>query len=232
MKKIITTCCFCFALAMIFVAPATASVVIYGGSLAEGVYFGTGNSNVGWSYLTAGSLELGLRPVNRYLGAASEVGQNYFVPTGATAVPGKTGSEWGIDFSVDTDIDSLGTTLVGYNYNLTIFDTTNGHSVSFDPSSIPDNAHLGAVGFQNSEAMSFSFISVPLGYNMNASDIYRITLSATQVVGGDVQSLSVFVNAQAPEPAGQALVGLFALCAIFAFKKMRRVNTSTSTSVA
>ena len=228
-----------------FSIPAHASVVNDTSLAAPGVYFGSGNSNVGFTTYTGaganGVLELGLSAINRYIGPATEVGDQYYVPTGATTVSGKTGSEWGFDFSVNTRADGTGTaTLASYSFFLTITDLTAGLSsapIVIDPTTfIPDNAYYnGSVlqpppgplgwngsapaintvwGMQNSEPASLTSLLPTFHYDMNAAHIYEITLSAIPTSGVVVDpSISIFVNAQAPEPAtfglaGVALLGL------------------------
>jgi hypothetical protein len=203
---------------LVLASMATAGTITYDTGLVDpGTYFGSGNANTGWTVLTAstpnGVLELGLSVVNRYLGPATEINDDYYVPTGATTVPGKTGSEWGINFSVNTNVGGTGTgTLAAYTYNLLITDLTTLQSVQFDPSAIPDDSHIGGTspytGFQNSEAPSYSFISVPLSYNMNATDNYQVTLYANPVSGAFADpSVSIQIHAQSPEPATFGLIG-------------------------
>lgn len=214
-----------FALVAMFVlvavfssVPAQASIVnSYNASLAApGVYFGSGNPNTGFTVLTAdmgalGTLELGLKAINRFLGDATEVNDNYYVPTGPTTVPTKTGSEWGFVYSVNTNVYDVlnGATVNDYNFNILLTDLNTSQSTQFNPSLIPDNALNGTKGFQNSEAPSFGFIGIPLGYDMNAAHTYQITLFADPKSGAVADpSVSIKVNAMVPEPMTMSLMGV------------------------
>jgi hypothetical protein len=78
-------------------------------------------------------------------GAGSNV---YQVSPGPTTVPGKTGSSWGFDFSVNTQY-SGGTDVLGdFTYSLNITDlTTNNAGPTFNPFvSILDNTGFGSTG--------------------------------------------------------------------------------------
>jgi hypothetical protein len=205
------------AFCLFFAMGATAGTVAYNAALANGVYYGSGNQNTGFTVLTEGNLELGLGAVIRYKGPAAEVNDNYYVPVGQTTQPLMTGSTWGITFSVDTQAGGGSAVLSDYRYLISIADVLKITSVSFDPSAIPDDTHRDVtgvpVGFQNSEAPSFAFISGALSFDMNAVDTYIVTLSATNKSTGDISSDGIIVNAQAPEPATSGLIG-FALLSL------------------
>jgi hypothetical protein len=194
------------------------------GPLAEGAYYGSGNTNAGFNIDTAGQLELGLSAIIRYTGpepAPQEPSDldAYYVPPGESTYvkPGHTtpvgGSTWDFVYSVDTGSDSVS----AYTYQITITDLTNNSisPSSFDPSNpsiIPDNATTGGVnGFQNAEALSFGFLP---GYDVNAGDTYQITLAATPVTGGQTESVSIDVNVT-PEPTTWLLFGTGLLGLLF-----------------
>jgi hypothetical protein len=166
--------------------------------------------------MTDGNLELGVTAFKRFTGPITQIGDQYYASAGATTVPGKTGSDWGFAFSVNTDVaGGSGKVVSDYAYNLTITDLNTLASISFDPSLIPDNALNGATGFQNAESLHFLFLSVPLGYDINAAHTYRIALSGTP--NGNfisvplASSVSIDVNVgqePVPEPATLSLAGL------------------------
>jgi hypothetical protein len=189
------------------------------GSLADGVYFGTGNTNAGYTIDTStqanGTLELGLSAIIRYTGPepAQQDPSNlsdYYVAPGATSFPGKTGATWDFVYSVDTNTGGTGTgSISDFTYLITVTDLTTGSTGSFDPSAIADN-NIGAAGsgFQNAETLSFTNVVglAPIPYDLNASDTYQITLSATPVTGGLAESVSIDVNVT-PEPTSWLLLG-------------------------
>src|SRR5450432_1815634 len=151
-----------------------------------GVYFGSGNSNSNFTVSTTGSVELGLSAITRFVGPVVPTGDTYNVPTGATAVPTKTGSVWGFVFSVNLNADGNGTNnLSNITTKLTLNDVGLGTTGFFDVRAIPDNSLYGAGGvcspsilctpasnffaLQNSEALSFAGVAAALGdsgYNM------------------------------------------------------------------
>ena len=117
--------CVLFILALSLLAFSAQGAITYGGLVAPpGTYYGSGNSNTGWTvFKDDNGLELGLRAHLRFIGDATSVGSEYYVPTGATTVPGKTGSAWGFAFSANTNFDGTsGNEVDDYDFNLTITD--------------------------------------------------------------------------------------------------------------
>lgn len=201
------------AAGMMLSAMALSAGTISYGAPADGIYFGSGNGATSFtldtSSQTGGTLELGLSAVIRYIGPAEEDLSDYYVPPGDTTVPGKTGASWDLVYSVDTNVGDAGTSDVAdYTYNLEVDDLTTGDIANFDPSSsLLGNNTLGDYGFQNAEALSFSFISSQMpDYNVNSSDTYQITLSATPLSGGNTESVQIDVNVT-PEPRTWVLLG-------------------------
>ena len=200
--------------------------------VSPGVYFGTGNAptNAHWSVDTENGVEIGQVAILRYVGEVTPVGNVYTVPTGATAVIGKTGAAWGVDFSIN--LGTSGLHLSDVTAKWTLQDNVTVSVGFFDPLDIPDNAHilgagpstasncstLGAgcdntvdTGAQNSEALSFLGIRTAfndLGYNEWVADTYTFTLELfkntdpTNPIARD----QIEVDA-VPEPASMALLG-------------------------
>lgn len=217
---------------VIMVAPnSKADVMTFDTSLTSppGVYFGTGNANSNFTTETDGTTELGLSVITRYVGPIDPgAGSNvYQVSPGATTVPGKTGSSWGFDFSINTQYNGGSDVLDAFAYSLNITDLTTGNvGPTFNPVLlIGDNTGYGSTGAtpnttniatqwgtQNSEALSFAGF-LP-GYNINATDEYQITLSELNLTTGDViETDTVFANAgpPVPEPTSIFLFGTLAL---------------------
>jgi hypothetical protein len=183
---------------------------VYNTNIAAPIIFGSGNVNGGFAVNTnavsGGMLELALRADVRFVGTApTDSMGNYTVPLGATAVPGKTGSSWGLTFSIAAP------NILGYSYLLSFTNLVNGNTFSFNPLLIPDNSYSGLTVAQNSQAPSFTYISVPLGFDVNSADAIAITLAATPILGGSMSSVGIIVHpggSQIPEPASGALIGI------------------------
>jgi hypothetical protein len=216
-----------------FGGAAQAAVVAYDAPLVSppGVYFGSGNSNSDFTVSTTGSVEIGLSAITRYVGPIVPTLNTYNVPTGATAVLGKTGSAWGFVFSVNLNADGNGThNLSNITTRLTLNDVGQGTTGFFDVLAIGDNAAYGAGGvcsgtptctpsssffaFQNSEALSFAAVAGALGdpgYNINADDTYIFTLEAFNVdgvlLGTDTINVVAGNGAPIPEPVTLSLFG-------------------------
>src|SRR5665213_565624 len=183
-------------LAAILIAPTASASQIFDGSLADpGVYFGTGNSNSGFTILNTSNsdtstLELGLSAINRFVGPITPTSNDYNVSTSAGPL-----APWDFVFSVNTGTDPLS----AYLYNISIVNDTTSASVSFSPTLLPDNAQVGDFacsdnhtgcayngandGMQNAENVGFSFLGTPLHYDPTAPDTYTVTLSAVDVNG-------------------------------------------------
>jgi len=195
-----------------------------------GVYFGSGNVNDHFTVDRTGSIETGLSAIHRFIGPVTPVGSTYFVPTGPTSVPGKTGSEWGFVFSLNLNYNGTnpGASLSDVTTRLTLNDVGLGTTGFFDPLLIPDNAISGP-GFQNSESLSFAAIAAALGdpgYNVNANDTYVFTFDVLNRAGAVLSSNQITVVAgngaiAVPEPMTLSLfaAGLFG---VGAFRRRRK----------
>lgn len=201
---------------------------------APGVYYGSGNSNSHFTVDKTGNIETGLSAIERFIGPYTPIGSTYFVPTGPTTVPGKTGTDWGFVFSVNLNAAGTGTLkLSDVAATLSMQDIGKGTSGSFNPMLIPDNSEFGAGGkcvpsilcnpaqnyaFQNSEALSFAAIAGALGdplFDLNADDTYVFTLSTSNSSGllsSDRMTVVAGKGAQnVPEPITLSLFSVGAL---------------------
>ena len=182
-------------------------VVTYNYNVTNGVYFGTGNVNGGWTIGTDAGYEVALRgalyqhgPVTPQAGTGT-----YDVPTGIVGsgtLPNRP--LWNFEFSIDNL--NTGGSLFGLTAMLTFTDTNTAFTNSaLDLLTLPDNWHLGVEGVQNSESLAFS---PPPGYSPSATDSYLFTVTLRS--GSTIlSSSSITVDAApVPEPASLTLFGL------------------------
>ena len=235
-------------LAVLTAVPAAFASEVFNSTLANppGVYFGSGNVNSGFTVLdttnTDGSvLELGLSAIQRFVGPITPSANDYNVSTSAGPL-----ATWDFVFSVNTNTTGLtsGDVLGDYTYNLSILDTNNGHSVSFSPTLLGDNAQYGAdacpgagcaynpanSGMQNAENLGFSFLSTPLGFSASSTDTYSITLSALPISGTNTDpAVTILVSPQStatPEPATLGLTAVLMLGMAFFYRRRRAKLTA------
>lgn len=247
---------FCVAMASSFAAigmmanisVANATLITNANLGGPGVYYGSGNSDGHFTITQVGNLQLGQRAITRFIGPGTPVGNVYSFPLGPTGVPGKTGANWGVDFSIYTQAGGGSATLSNYTYRWALVDNANNTSGGFDPLLIPDNAQWGAgkvqcpnvacdatinAGAQNSEAISFAGVYAAFGgippFDVNLNDTLLFTLSAYDLKGELVASNTIQVNqgagappAQVPEPPTIALFGAGILGAVTIGTKRRQ----------
>jgi hypothetical protein len=222
--------------ALVGCAGAANATTTYDASLGgPGVYFGSGNTDNHFTVDNeAGGFEavqIGLTAVQRYLGNYTpQAGTSiYDVATGPTSVSGKTGSDWGVTFSVDL---TGGLTVSQIATIFTMQDLGNGNSessyLSFDLKNFPDNGTTDGthtcpgngvvcaltgpeVGFQNSEPGDYLGLVLDSGFDMNANDTYIFTLDVIDPRGVHIGTDSITVvagtGAAVPEPVTLSMFG-------------------------
>jgi len=215
-------------------------------SPVNGVYFGTGNSNGGFTTDTENGVELGLRADTRYGATIDSSTDTYTVTTGTAS----GGALWDWVYSIDLQPTgpNSGLNLSGIVASMTITDGTqtllfnpiaavsgyNGTTISIGDDSevgplgvttgtntIPNTQATTAWAAQNAENISF----FAPAFNPNALDTYTITLNVadnTTDLNNSVflASDTIVVDAVAPEPTTLILLPAGAL-ALFMMRRRR-----------
>ena len=177
----------------------------YDAALANGVYYGSGNPNAGFSTLTMDNgVELGLGVNLRFVGPvipSPVTGSTYYVPTGTSGGL----ALWNIEYSVDYGTSGLnpGNT----HALLTVINLANSQQVQFNPDLVGDNAHNG-VSYQNSENLSFAFVATfwpAFAFNPNVPNSFDVMLSLSNADNVPLGTVSELINAVTPTPIPAAL---------------------------
>ena len=185
------------------------------------------------------SIELGLGVNIRFVGPVHPTSSNvYDVADGFSTVPL---AKWNFEYSVN--LGNSGCTPGEVNTRLTITNLENFEAFSFDPFTIPDNAHFdgttthnggGAlptdIEFQNSENLCFFPLGPAFGWDPAATGSYLITLALVNEAGAPIFSVEEQINAT-PIPAtlplfagGAGLLGFFA--------RRRKIKNKTAVAAA
>lgn len=247
--------------ALLLIAGPAQATITYDTALAAppGTYYGAGNPNTHWVVDNENGAEIGLKTLIRYTGSVAPTPTNsgiYYVPIGATTVPGKTGSAWGFAFSLN--LSGAGLVLNDVTTSLQMQDLANGTTGNFDALFLPDNygysssgrdggsSPLDATqdyGFQNSEALSYASIAAAFsdaGYDMNQNNTYKFQFSVTcktgtSCAGQQLASVNSTVIAgtgapvAVPEPSSIGIfgAGLLALLGLSLATRRREHATGT-----
>ena len=186
--------------------PAQATIQ-YDANVSNGVFFGTGNPNGGWTVSTDNNVEIGLRAKN-YGGSliAPETGTGIYDTTTGISPSKASRAFWSWEFSIENL--APGGSLAGDKGLLTITNAAAGTTITFDVLSVlPDNAPVNSTTVQqNSENMMFAGISPP-GYNPWYGSSYTFSLVVEDANGSVLGTDAITVNA-VPEPVSLALFGI------------------------
>jgi hypothetical protein len=226
--------------AIVVLAPlsAGASALLYNRDLAtpNGVFYGSGNPNGGWTVNgdTTFGVELGLRAKYRFGTGASTVIHSstdiYDVPVGVGAGANANKALWNYDWSINL-LDAGGVTLPDITAQLTVTDVNTGSSVTIDPLTYwTDNAgwgypnaggspvkvNLGGLqevpgvvvyGAQNSENPKFADFPLSSGFSaLQDGKVYEFDLKVFDSSNTLMASDTMFVNTFAPEPASVFMI--------------------------
>jgi hypothetical protein len=178
-----------------------------------GVFFGTGNANSNFTVDNDGGIQIGLSAITRFLGPIVPTGNVYSAPLGDTTEPGKTGSAWGVDFSINTQPGGVGTLNISdITATLTFNDAVTHVTGSGNPLAIPDNAKFGTTAVQNSESGSFlAAVAGDASFSDLVNDTYTFTLDIFNandaLIASDTIVVQAGTGAPVPEPASLALLG-------------------------
>lgn len=230
MKTLSKTGIFTAVVATALVTGAHADTLAFNTSLADGYYNGTGNPNAGFTTLTTSQFELGLGTNIRFVAPVLPSPSNsavYNVPTGFAS----GGALWDFEYSVDWQ---TGFSLGANHWDLTVLNTKNGQTLSFDPSAVGDNATNGH-GFQNAENLGFSFFGIlfpNFGYDPNQNDTFLVTLSLQDPNNDIIAGLSETIN-QTPLPAALPLfAGGLGLMSLFGLRRKRKAALAVMPAAA
>ncbi len=199
-----STLAICVIGTTIFAEKANATLA-FDANLTNGVYYGSGNINGGFTIDTENGVELGLRAktldpngTNQRIDTPTDV---YDVPDGLSPfpIPPKVRAAWNWDVSIDI-LSGPDTAISQLTAMLTITDTVTNSQITLDPiNGLGGDATQGTTGVQNSENPLFAAI-FPAGYSVNSLDPYRFDLTVSDA-NGNVETDTIFVNQQAPEPS-------------------------------
>jgi hypothetical protein len=213
LKKVVTS-----VIVSAFVGNASAAL-IYDQNLANGVFFGSGNSNGGFTVETQNGIEIGLRGKLRFdsdnlpksIYNSNGDGTYSFdaiaPPTGFGWNPNSPSSAiWNVDWSIDTSGTIGG--LAAYRYLFEIdFDPSIGTNFfTFDPTYLGNDNAVQNETAQNSWNMEF-FNGPGFEYLNTANGLFDVRLSAFDGNGGLVASSSIqIIQGQIPVPAPAGIV--------------------------
>ena len=211
---------------------SVSATTVYDTTLANGVIFGSGNANNHFAVDTANNVEIGLRAKVAFAGSIA--------PDPGTGVYHfAAGQKWNFDWSVNVNVDGLGSaTLDDFTYLMEL-DGDPGLGTSyffFDPINLPyaDHAlgtngtiqnpvtgnkaadpgtYLAALASDNvaQNSWRYEFFPIP-GYDVNLDGEYDVRITAFDGTGAVAsQNITVIVGAGAPPIPEPATMTLLGL---------------------
>lgn len=194
------------------------ATLLHDQDLVNGVFFGTGNSNGGFTVDTQNNIEIGLRGKLRFdtdnqpKSIYNSNGDGTFSfdaiapPTGFGWAPGSTSSAiWNVDWSIDVSGTAASLDTFVYLFEIDFDPSAGTNFLTFDPINSPNDNDVQNNTAQNSWNMEF-FDGPGFPFLNTANGIFDVRLSALSANGellaqSSIQILQGTVPVSAPSTA-------------------------------
>lgn len=230
-----------FAIASLCVALPSSAAILYDEDLTNGVVFGSGNANGGFTIDRASGIELALRAKLRFdennepqnifnsNGDGTYSFDNLAPPSGFSWAPGSVFSAiWNFEWSIDTAFSGAAQTLDDFTFLFEIdydpgFETL---FLAFDPTATPnDNAGSSTVA-QNSWNMEFfdQFVT-PNPYTNTANGVFDFRLTAFNDQGEELASTQIrVVQGDISQVSAPSTVAILLSALLLTMLRSRKLN--------